>query len=467
MISLSAMSVALALAAPAGREPAQDAQAIAAELAAMRAKIESLEAEVAKLKATPKAETPSWRGAPQFSDSDAGFSFKPKGFIQLDGGSVSNPGLATSNLGFNTRARRIVFGAEGTLPGGFGYKAEFNLAGGSVDYEDVVLTYAPKDQPLQLTIGNFYPLSGLDTMTSSRLGSFLERSLANDGFGYSRRLGAAVALVDPENDLYTLTAGLFTAPINAAFDNDQWQASVRGTVSPKLGDGRLHFGLNYQHRETQSNAQNVRYRARPATQITDFRFVDTGAMAASSDDIFGVELGGVFGPFHFAAEGQQVEVDAYLPGTTFAGRDRAGGGAFLADDPSFRSGYVEAGLFLTGESRAYRGGKWERVKVLKPFDKGGWGALQLNGRVDLLDLKDRLATGALGAPRTVNGGSQTAYQLSAIWNPIDYIRFLLQYSRIEVEGGPNAAAASPGSTDPLDIRSFGADLVALRAQVEF
>lgn len=439
----------------------------AAKAAFLEAQVESLQQQLDALKKQVGTVTPSWKGAPQFDDKDAGFSFKPKGFIQYDVGSISNPGLNTNNLGFNSRARRIVFGAEGTLPGGFGYKAEFNLAGGAVDYEDVVLTYAMKSQPLQITIGNFYPLSGLDTMTSSRLGSFLERSLANDAFGFSRRIGAAIGLVDPKTDRYSLTAGIFNAAINSAFNNNSWQASVRGTFSPQVGSGRLHLGANYQHRVNQTDAQNVRYRARPVTQITDIRFVDTGAIAAKGDDIIGLELGGVFGPFHFASEGQQVMVNGYRPGTTFSGLDSVAGGAFYNDDPKFTSGYFEAGYYLTGESRAYKGGKWDRTKVLKPFNDGGWGALQINGRVDFVNLKDRLSDGALGAPRYINGGRQIAYQASAIWNPIDYIRFLLQYSHLGVQGGPSAAVVVPVSTDPVNRRDYGADLIALRAQVEF
>ena len=61
--------------------------------------------------------------------------------------------------------------------------------------------------------------------------------------------------------------------------------------------------------------------------------------------------------------------------------------AFVPDgNPSFWGGYIEAGYFLTGETRGYKNGTWDRTKVLKPFSKGGWGAFQVNGRVDYLDL---------------------------------------------------------------------------------
>ena len=39
-----------------------------------------------------------------------------------------NDAVITRNLGFNTRARRIRLGAEGTIPGGLGYKSEMDFA---------------------------------------------------------------------------------------------------------------------------------------------------------------------------------------------------------------------------------------------------------------------------------------------------------------------------------------------------
>ena len=44
------------------------------------------------------------------------------------------------------------------------------------------------------------------------------------------------------------------------------------------------------------------------------------------------------------------------------------------------------GYYFTGETRGYKNGTFDRTKVLKPFSQGGWGAIQLNGRVDYLDL---------------------------------------------------------------------------------
>lgn len=122
-------------------------------------------------------------------------------------------------------------------------------------------------------------------------------------------------------------------------------------------------------------------------------------------------------------------------------------------------------------------GQWDRTKVSKPFSKGGWGAFQVNARYDFLDLNSRkiqngftnnFITGAAVASNNLGrGGEQTGYLASLIWIPEDYIRFLLQFAHTEVQGGPFAATVQPGSTKPLDKRSYGVNSAAVRAQVDF
>jgi phosphate-selective porin OprO/OprP len=234
-----------------------------------------------------------------------------------------------------------------------------------------------------------------------------------------------------------------------------------------LGTTRLHLGANFQHRVQQRDSQNVQYRARPFTQITDQRFVDTGTIAADGDDIAGIELGLIQGPLHFAAEAQQAWVRGYRPGQAFGANNGVAGAPFYSGDPRFTAGYAEVGYFLTGESRGYKSGRWDRAKVLHPVGKGGWGALQANLRADYLNLRSRVGGTTLAAPDYVNGGRQLGYEASLIWNPIDYIRFQAQYAHGSYEGGPRAATIVPASTDPVNKRKYGVDTVALRAQVEF
>ena len=482
-----------------GESPAADAIAAlpTAEEAAsqaefLQAQVEALQAQIEALKKTVAVNAPQWKGMPQLN-GDGGWSFKPKGFVQFDAGTVENPSSTAypagafgapgtgKSFGFNARGRRFVFGAEGTMPGGFGYKVEFDFAQSGVNYEDIVLTWNKAGTPFGLTIGNFYPLSGLETMTSSRVTSFLERAQLTAAFGASRRLGAAVALTDPA-DQYTLTAGVFTRPINnATFTQNQWQASIRGTWAPTFGPARVHLGANYQHRETSSDNAVVSYAAGQLTTINNNNFIATGNIPAKSEDIAGVELGGILKAFYVAGEGQWARVNSYASAAAVPARVLVPTAAtgFYVDKPSFFSGYAEVGFFLTGESRGYKGGKWDRTKVLKPFDKGGWGLWQLAARYDYTDLTDRVGTSAatttgnanFAAPFLVNGGKQDAYQVALAWQPIDYVRFIAQYTHDVISGGPNqrAVGAFPAATlnSVVNAEDFNVNSFAMRAQIDF
>ena len=124
----------------------------------------------------------------------------------------SNPDdrIVTRNLGFNTRARRIRLGAEGTIPGGFGYKFEMDYANGAVGFGDVILTYAPKNIPLSFAIGNQETNNGLEQISSSRFSSFVERAAFDDAFINTRRIGLNIGYANTAGDL-RVNAGLFAA----------------------------------------------------------------------------------------------------------------------------------------------------------------------------------------------------------------------------------------------------------------
>jgi phosphate-selective porin OprO/OprP len=497
-------SDATADAAIAGASELDSAQA---KIELLQAQVEALQESIAQIQAAQAKITPSWKGTPQLEDKEAGWSFKVRGRLQYDVGFVNNPNdaIVTRNLGFNHRARRIRLGAEGTLPGGFGYKAEMDFANGSVGFGDVILTYAPSGKPFNIAIGNQETNNGLEQQSSSRWSSFVERAAFDDAFINTRRLGINLGYVSQAGDL-RLNGGLFAAhSIDSSLDNDGWIGATRLVYSPVKGGNQLHFGLNYQHREFQSNNgataassagqpstnQLARYRARPFTQLTDQRFVDTGNFAAKSDDIIGLEAAGIFKSLHFAAEGQYLKANGYDAGdtVTFSAAsddpvdqlDLFASPQYVSDgNPSFWGGYFEAGYFLTGETRGYKAGTWDRTKVLKPFSQGGWGAFQVIGRVDYLDLNSKklqrgctnnFLTGACTQPslasRLAKGGEQLGFLAGLTWIPEDYVRVLINYSHASITGGPQAATVEPTSTKPVDKRKYGVDTVQARVQIDF
>lgn len=464
---------------------AQELDAAQAKLELLQAQIEALQQSIAQIQAVQAKAGPSWKGAPELADKDSGWSFKPKGLLQYDAGYVGYPngdelrgtvaGLNFGNLGWSTRARRLTIGADGTLPGGFRYSAEFNFAQGQVDFEDVLLAYDFKNSPLSAQVGYFYPFSSLETMTSSKYTSFMERAGITDAFSHNRRIGAALVANDKVSDKWVAQAGIFSEEMNGNdFNRTGWVFAGRGVFSPTLGTTRLHLGANFEHRENKKEAQSRNYQSRPTTQLTDQRFISTGALSSEGDNIFGLEAAAIFKQFHFAAEAQKVWVHGTYTPAEQAARlsdletNVTPNGTALNGNPSFWGGYAELGFYLTGETRAYKGGSFGRVKVLKPFNKGGWGAFQINGRVDYLDLSDDVdsSSASLVAPFYVNGGKQIAYQASIIWNPTDYARLMAQYAHINVTGGPRNALGDDLS-DPVNEREFDSDVFAMRAQLDF
>jgi phosphate-selective porin OprO/OprP len=471
---------------------------LSSKQAFLEAQLEAMQAQINDLKSQLVKATPTWKGAPQWDDKDAGFSFKVRGRFQYDTAWIENPKdrIVTRDLGFDSRVRRVRLGVEGTLGGGFGYKFEMDYANSTVGFGDAVFTYSPPGRPFQFIVGNHETFESLEQISSSRFISFLERAQMNDAFIHTRRLGVSANYADSTNTL-RFGAGLFTAhTIDASTDNDGWIGATRLTYSPQAMGGQLHLGLNAQYRNFQANNggtassssgapstnQLARYRARPFLQTTGVRFVDTGSagFAAKSDTILGVELAGIFKSFHFAGEAQWLKVNAYAPGDIATGLDSFGGANTVlvpTGNPSFFSWYAEVGYYLTGETRGYKNGAWDRTKVLHPFSKGGWGAVQINARYDYLDLdSDKLKfglnnnfnTGATSAGTSLSrGGKQQGFLASLIWIPEDYVRLMLQFAHTRVTGGPSASTVITDPSKPVDERNFSSNSVATRIQFDF
>lgn len=415
-------------AAIAGAQPLDELQS---KIELLTAQVEALQDALESVKAAQVKTTPSWKGAPSFEDKGAGWSFKPRGRLMYDFATVSSPrGFSNAGLGFSNELRRARLGVEGTVPGGFGYKLELDFAAGDVEFADAFMSYKKGD--LEFIVGQQNNFQSLDELTSSLHSSFIERAAFTDAFGFERRVGASVQYAKGP---VLAQAGVFTDSISdlnaVGDDNNSYGFDGRLVFAPMMGSNQLHLGASAHYRELNDAGTSVRYRQRPAVHTTDVRFVDTGTISGvKSETGYGLEAAGIFGPFHIASE-------VYWQNVSRTG-----------SDPTFFGVYLEGGYFFTGESRGYKGGKFDRVKVKNPFEKGGWGSLGANLRWDYLDLKDGGFV----------GGTQNAYQASLNWKPTDYLLFGLNYAHILYD---DAAISANGDRD------YSVDVAAVRAQVDF
>ena len=418
-----------------------------ADMAAMAARIESLESELEQAQTTAQVATDTaeraestaqansaetsdtevnWKGAPELKGK-GGWSFKPRGRLQYDAGFVSAPDSTGRSDGFGNEVRRARLGVQGDMPGGFGYKFELDFDGTEVAITDAILTYETGD--LDITVGQHNNFQGLEELTSSLSISHMERAAFTDAFGFERRVGASLGY--KSGDLL-LQGGVFTDNISD-LSNKNWGADGRIVYAPKIGDTQLHFGGSVHFADLETG-MTTRYRQRPAVHFTSERFINTGNLAASSETGFGGEFAAISGAFH--ATGEIYVQSVNRPGALV--------------DPTFFGGYAEVGMFLTkGDSRGYRSGKFDRIKPEAPVGEGGSGAVQINLRYDHLDLSD---SGILG-------GTQDGLLASIVWSPTDYTRFMLGYAHLMYENAVFPAAG--GDT------SYSVDSLGVRAQIDF
>ena len=415
--------------------PADELAAMRAQLAAMNARIDQLEGELAATKAEAAeagqvvvAPAPAADSEPvsTLARSD-GWSFKPRGRLMFDAGFTNAPDSPGASDGFGNEVRRARLGASGDMPGGFGYKFEVDFAGNEISVADAILSY--ENGPIEIAIGQHNNFQSLEELTSSLHTTFIERAAFTDAFGFERRLGASITYA--RGDVLA-QAGVFTDNLEDT-DSKNRGADARIVFMPKAGDTQLHFGGSFHYNDLDDPAAQLRYRQRPLVHFTTQRFIDTRSMGADSETGYGLEAAAIAGRFHAAAEGYWQSVD--MPG--------------VPDDPSFFGGYVEAGVFLTDDTRGYKGGKFDRTKPSSPVGEGGIGSVQFTLRYDHLDLNDA----------GIVGGRQAGYFAALVWKPTDYTALMLNYGRLQYTDAILPTAG--GDT------SYGVDAIGMRAQIDF
>lgn len=363
-----------------------------------------------------------WKGAPEFSSADGNFKFKVRGRLFTDWATASdNSGKVLDATEF--RAARL--GIEGVVMKDVKYKFELDFAGNETNITDATIEWALK--PVSVVVGQFKTPNSLEEQTSARFTTFLERGSFTDAFSLGRQIGIAAKF---SQDNITFTGGVFQGDANGGSGTIQGRSyAARASFAPQIsnGDGFIHIGGSVLHRENDNGDLTNRYRQRPHHHLAN-RYVNTDQIASESDTFFGVELAGVLGPLSTQAEWGWLKSSAPTGGM----------------DAKFNGGYIDVSYILTGESRGYKNGAFDRIKVANPVYQGGSGTWQIAARYDVIDLTDTAAA--------VFGGKQTSYIFGVNWHLNNYTRVVMNYSKSDVDGGINDGE----SIDTFGLR-FAAD----------
>jgi phosphate-selective porin OprO/OprP len=272
--------------------------------------------------------------------------------------------------------RRVRLAAKGKVTKEISYKAEFDFAGGAVNFRDVYLKYTLPKNNGKILIGSFTEPTSLDNMTSSKYITFFERSmLANtQPFKYS------TGIMYDNQHLFKNKVGLqlaytFNGDKNEAFkDNSLGQGAnliarvTTSVLNDKEKNRVVHFGLNYEHRN--NDKEDYSYSFRVENHMGDKIKVQAPGVFENTNDI-GFEFATTLGSFSFQTEYELASIKTNL------------------DTFNVNSYYAFVSYFITGEHRPYKNSTFGRVKPIKDFLKdGGYGAFELVGRYSTIDLTD-------------------------------------------------------------------------------
>ncbi len=325
------------------------------------------------------------------------------GRIQVDAAFFDDD---VTNLNSGTEFRRARLFAEGDIDLNWGYKLQLEFATGDELIADGFISYRLTGG--KLLLGQSKVPFSLEEVTSSKYITFMERSAAVNTFVPARRVGAIWYKTAGKMHY---GAGIFGQNSNLDVDGDEG-LGIGGRVAyaPILHDDNvLHFGVNASLQEpTDTDAETVRFRARPTAHVTGTRLIDTGVITNVNDTTYlGLEGAYVNGPFSAQAEWIGTRVD----------RAASAGG-----DLAFDGYYAFVSWFLTGESRPYKGATFGRVT---PKNKRG--AWEIAARYQAIDLTDG----------NITGGEQETITLGVNFYVNKYLRFMFNYSSVEVTGGVN------------------------------
>jgi phosphate-selective porin OprO/OprP len=289
--------------------------------------------------------------------------------------------------GTETRRARVFL--KGKVYENLKFKVVYDFSGGDeIALKDAYLDVVGVPGLGTVRVGQFLEPFCFNELTSSKYISFIERASLN-AFAPSRNAGAMVHGANDDGKL-NYQAGVFLDTGKMAEKEGNEDFSVAGRIAYLLtgeakSDKLVHVGgaFNYLVPE-----EGVRIRQRPEVHLSD-RFVDTGTLV-NADNVLklGGEVAFVFGPLYFASEYVATTVaksDEDMP-------EESRGDEWLEDDASLSGYYAEAGYFLTGEHRVYKGGLWGRTRPSSNFlEDGGLGAWEVVARYSSLDLNEETA----------------------------------------------------------------------------
>lgn len=367
--------------------------------------------------------------------ADGAFAFQIGGRMQIDTAFVDED---QTRLGSGAELRRARLKVEGTMWRIWGYKFQIDFGHGDTEIKDAYIKFKGF-KPVSFTLGQQKLPFTMESWTSNQWITFQERALMNtfiedDSVGRRRFGFKAHTHQIIHGSHWTAAAGVFGEGIEHKGPfNESWAPMGRITFAPIVEPTRvLHFGVDAYYRHYPHNPE-LSFTAHPEIHAIS-PLLNSGVISGTEDVLLlGGEVSAMWGPFHAQSEYLHAHV----------GRKNG------LPDPDFYGWYVQAGYFLTGESRNYQPekGRYGRVFPHQIVGQGGWGAWEIAARFSTLDLTD---SGILG-------GTENNITAAINWYATPSIMFRFNY--VHAHTDPSSIAAGVGVDEDINIFATRAQVV--------
>ncbi len=351
-------------------------------------------------------------GILNFTSKDGSYHFWMDNRVQLDAAVFSNDVYNPIGNGLTIRRARIAFKA--VLYNNWYAELDLDFSGSAIEMKDMIIGYIFDEQNLILKAGHFRESFGMETLTTSRYLTFMERSLMSK-MDASRHLGFQA---NTWGERYSLAGGVFFNTQGefeeVEFSQDQnkdlgidegYSLTGRAVFRPIYDQDKvLHFGVSgtYRTPKTDTEVPNMyRYSTRSHTSINRKKYIDTDDIRdVESEVAYDIEFAGAFKNFMFQGEYKKdaisrmndletIELDGY---------------------------YIQAAYLLFGGRYNYNRADGEFTRLTRGKD---YGELEVALRYDYVNANDFDAN--------VYGGSAEGYTLGLNYYFNPNVKFMMNY----------------------------------------
>lgn len=351
-------------------------------------------------------------GILKFTSADKSYSIWMDNRVQFDGAMFSNDVL--NPIGNGVTIRRARFAMKAILWENWYGEIDLDFSGSATELKDAYVKYTFDSGDWNIKAGHFKESFGMETTSTSRYLTFMERSLPSE-FDPSRHLGVQI---NHSADKYLLTAGIhfstvgdieevtFTQDNNK--DNgidDGYSLTGRAVFIPiNDADKVLHLGIAGTYRTPKVDLEvpnSYRFSTRSHSGINRKKYVDTDdILNVDNNTMVNFELAGRYKGFMFQSE--------YKLNTVNRTDD--------LDAINFDGFYVQAAYLLFGGHHNYNAEEGEFTRVTRGKE---YGDLEVALRYDFVDAND--------FDNEIYGGSAEGYSFGLNYHFNPNVKCMLNY----------------------------------------